>query len=136
MSASVNCWSIGIFVMMEFFFQKHLRNNYPIFKFIKSIIFYSLLSFIDTRRYPFFHNIEWKNINILLNDFLLKIMEEYMDTNSPDRMQTLKPRVLTYGLSPDGSNNQNQSCNYKKLNESPKKQPTCSPPYRKVRALR
>lgn len=59
---------------------------------------------------------------------------------SPDRTLLIKPRVLTYGMSPENDNETSAqtAITYRqtKLAESPKKQPTCSPPYRRVRALR
>ena len=57
-------------------------------------------------------------------------MHEYMDLNSPDKSHMLKPRVLTYGLSPEHNENREE------LNNCRTSKPACSPPYRKVRALR
>lgn len=55
---------------------------------------------------------------------------------SPDR-QIVQPRKLTFGLSPEPENNPVQK-DYiiSNLTVSPKKQPSISPPYRRVRALR
>uniref|UniRef100_A0A1Q3EZR2 Wee1-like protein kinase n=1 Tax=Culex tarsalis TaxID=7177 RepID=A0A1Q3EZR2_CULTA len=54
----------------------------------------------------------------------------------PDARCTVMPRKLTFGLSPDGSSNGAADFRRAGLTVSPRKQPSVSPPYRKVRALR
>ncbi|XP_058839906.1 wee1-like protein kinase [Topomyia yanbarensis] len=57
-------------------------------------------------------------------------MNSSVELPSPDRF-TVIPRKLTFGTSPDGGNFRRTA-----LAVSPRKQPSISPPYRKVRALR
>lgn len=59
-------------------------------------------------------------------------MNSSVELPSPDRCVVM-PRKLTFGLSPDGG-----VAEYRRagLTVSPRKQPSVSPPYRKVRALR
>lgn len=67
------------------------------------------------------------------------MMHDYMEVHSPDRLPALRPRVLTFGLSPEMNHTHNRPPLYLETSAvtvSPRKQPTCSPPYRKVRALR
>ncbi|XP_039440191.1 wee1-like protein kinase [Culex pipiens pallens] len=58
----------------------------------------------------------------------------------PDARCVVMPRKLTFGLSPDGNSNGGggNTADYRRagLTVSPRKQPSVSPPYRKVRALR
>ncbi|XP_058819322.1 wee1-like protein kinase [Topomyia yanbarensis] len=61
-------------------------------------------------------------------------MNSSVELPSPDR-SVVMPRKLTFGASPD---DENISGDYRRaaLTVSPRKQPSVSPPYRKVRALR
>ncbi|XP_058446747.1 wee1-like protein kinase [Malaya genurostris] len=61
-------------------------------------------------------------------------MNSSVELPSPDRSAVL-PRKLTFGVSPDGDN-LDEDYRRAVLTVSPRKQPSVSPPYRKVRALR
>ncbi|XP_055596016.1 wee1-like protein kinase [Uranotaenia lowii] len=65
-------------------------------------------------------------------------MNSSVELPSPDR-SVVQPRKLTFGLSPDHDNLQLQGhgdFRRSTMQGSPRKQPSLSPPYRKVRALR
>lgn len=64
-------------------------------------------------------------------------MNSSVEISSPDRMKAVLPRKLTFGLSPEGDTNDiSKQYNAANLVLSPRKQPSISPPYRRVRALR
>lgn len=61
-------------------------------------------------------------------------MNSSVEVSSPDRFNQVQPRKLTFGLSPENNPNHNNFLVHR--NVSPRKLPSISPPYRKVRALR
>lgn len=65
-------------------------------------------------------------------------MNSSVEVSSPDRFNQVQPRKLTFGLSPENNPNHNNRDNNFLVHRtvSPKKLPSISPPYRKVRALR
>lgn len=64
-------------------------------------------------------------------------MNSSVELPSPERLSGVQPRKLTFGLSPEPENNPvHKDYLQANLTVSPRKQPSISPPYRRVRALR
>lgn len=64
-------------------------------------------------------------------------MNSSTELPSPERLN-VQPRKLMFGMSPDPENNNPVQKDFLQANiiVSPKKQPSISPPYRRVKALR